>query len=289
MMVNNNIRGLTCLLFMVVNAYSAVTIPPERQIDAKVVRHITCPADQPLTMPTDVVLDSRNRLYVADGVNDRVIRFTADGKVDKIIAQPGNTKLNQPVGLGIDHKDQLWIADTGNHRIVVVSSDGKMLQNIQLPVSDQDRPADPTDIAVTTDGKRAYIVDNNNNRLLIRENASGKWKILGRKGRGLGQFEYPFLACIGIEDYFYVVEVMGSRIQRISPSDRWSGLIGSWGVELGQLYRPKGIAADIKGNIYVSDSVLQVIQVFGPWGRIKGVLCNDQGQPLRFVRVERVT
>ena len=75
---------------------------------------------------------------------------------------------------------------------------------------------------------------------------------------------------------------MGSRIQRISPTDRWSGLIGGWGVELGQFYRPKGVAADKEGRVFVSDSTLKVIQVFGPWGRVNGVLCNEQGELLRF-------
>ncbi len=261
---------------------AAVEIPPEKRINAEIVRHLKGPADQPLMMPTDVILDSKNRVYVADGVNNRVVRFSAEGKVDKIIVQPGGKKLNQPLGLGIDPNDRLWIADTGEHRVVVVSSDGELIETIDLPSSDLLNPFDPTDVAVTADGLRSYIVDNNNHRLIIRENNNGQLKFIGRKGRALGQFEYPFMICIGTEGYVYVNEVMGARVQRVSPTDRWSGLIGSWGVELGQFYRPKGIASDAKGRIYVSDSTLQVIQVFGPWGRIEGLLCDKMGQPLRF-------
>jgi sugar lactone lactonase YvrE len=76
--------------------------------------------------------------------------------------------------------------------------------------------------------------------------------------------------------------VIGSRLQTISPTDRWAGEIGRWGIELGQLYRPKGVAADAKGRIFVSDSTTAVVQVFGPRGALEGVLTDKDGAPLRF-------
>jgi sugar lactone lactonase YvrE len=160
------------------------------------------------------------------------------------------------------------------HEIIPIPAD--------LPQSPAAHPPDPTDLALTADHKRCYVIDNDNHRLLIRENDTGQWKAMGRQGRSLGQFQYPFTVCLGTENYVYICESMGARIQRISPTDRWSGLIGSWGVELGKFYRPKGVVADGQGKIFVSDSTLQVIQVFGPWGRIKGALCDQLGNLLRF-------
>ena len=282
MKLRNWLCGLMWLLVTAVNVPAVVTIPLENRINAETVQYLTGPADQPLTMPTDVALDSQDQVYVADGVNDRIVRFTVEGKWDKIIVQPGGEKFDLPVGIGIDPNDRLWIADTGNHRVVVVSSEGELIEIINLPPSELGNQTKPTDVAITVDGRRSYIVDNKNHRLIIRENNSGQLKFMGSRGRSLGKFEYPFMVCIGIEDYVYVNEVMGSRVQQVSPNDRWSGLIGNWGVELGQFYRPKGIAADAKGRIYVSDSTMQVIQVFGPRGRIEGVLCDIAGQPLRF-------
>jgi len=276
------IIGLMGLIAAESSIAGAQNIPPKNRINARVVRYLTAPADQPLVMPTDVALDSNNRVYVADGVNDRIIRFTPQGAVDLIMTAPSGEKLNQPVGLAIDPNDQLWIADSGNHRVVVISPEGIHINSMDLPPAAHGEPPDPTDLAISSFGRRCYVVDNNNHRLLIRDNLTGNWTIMGQKGRALGQFDYPMMICIGIEQYIYLTETMGSRIQRISPTDRWSGLIGGWGVELGQLYRPKGIAADKDGRIFVSDSTLQVIQVFGPWGRVNGVLCDEQGRTLRF-------
>jgi sugar lactone lactonase YvrE len=90
------------------------------------------------------------------------------------------------------------------------------------------------------------------------------------------------MICMGAEDYVYVTEVLGARVQRISPSDRWAGQVSRWGVELGQLYRPKGIAADDDGRLYVSDSTLGVVQVFSSRGITEGALTDEVGNALRF-------
>ncbi|MCF7957199.1 MAG: NHL repeat-containing protein [Phycisphaerae bacterium] len=275
--------GVICFLSMSITLQADIVIPATLKIDAVISHHIACPPEKPLVMPTDVALDNQDRIYVPDGVNDRIGGFTSTGQVDAIIDLKDDGQLDQPVGIAIDpNNNNLWIADSGHHRVVIVSPEGKLLENLDLPPGSKAHPTDPTDIAITSDGKRSYIIDNDNHRVLLRNNVTGKFTLMGRKGRSLGQFDYPFMACTGTEDYCYVVEVMGARIQRISPTGRWSGLISSWGVERGQMYRPKGIAADAKGNIYVSDSTLQVIQVFGPWGRFQGVLCDIHGHPLKF-------
>jgi len=274
--------GLILLVWIVPNLVQAQEIPASRRIETTVLRYLTAPANQPMVMPTDVAIDSKDRVLVLDGVNNRVVRFGANGDFDRIIIPPEEFGLSQPLGLAVDSKDQLWLADTGHHRIVVLSSEAKLIESFELPADGQEHPAKPTDIALTPDNRRAYIVDNINHRLMIRDNETGAWKSMGKKGVALGQFDYPFMICTGIENYVYITEAMGARVQRVSPSDLWSGSIGTWGVELGQLYRPKGIVADASGRIFVGDSTMKVIQVFGPWGRIGGVLTDSPGQPLRL-------
>jgi hypothetical protein len=139
-------------------------------------------------------------------------------------------------------------------------------------------------LALSADGKICYVVDMTNHRLLKRDNSGngGPWKAMGSGGRGLGQFQWPFVLCIGAENYVYVVETIGARLQEVSPDDQWAGTISTFGVELGQLYRPKGIAADAKGRIFVSDSTLNVIQVFGPRGSVEGALCDAAGNLIKF-------
>jgi DNA-binding beta-propeller fold protein YncE len=236
----------------------------------------------PMRMPTDVAVDSHGRIYVADGANDRVVRFAPDGRLDRVLHAIGGIPLKQPVGVSVDARDRAWIADSGNGRVLAVSPDGGIEETIPLPPAEGAARPDPTDVAVTPDDARLYVVDNDNHRLLVRDKVSGAWRSLGGEGRGLGRFQWPFMICIGSEGYVFVTEAIGARVQRLSPDDRWAGAIGRWGVQVGQLYRPKGIAADATGRLYVSDSTLGVIQVFQPRGEIEGVLTAADGTPLQF-------
>jgi tripartite motif-containing protein 71 len=43
-------------------------------------------------------------------------------------------------------------------------------------------------------------------------------------------------------------------------------IIGGWGVEKGEFFRPKGVAVDRNNRIYVSDGYMGVIQVFRSTG-----------------------
>ena len=259
---------------------AAPTIPADRRIEAKIVGTLTGPSDRPMRMPTDVAVDRTGRVYVADGTHDRVVRFTADGNVAGVIAKVGEQTLNRPVGLTTDGRDRLWIADTGNHRLVVVTPDGSQIETIALP--EAARPCDPTDVLVAPDGRRAYVVDNDNHRLLVRTAVDGRVDVLGDAGRGLGQFQWPFMICSGRDGDVFVSEAIGARVQRLNAQDRWVGQVGWWGAELGQLYRPKGIAADGAGRLFVGDSTLGVVQVFSPRGSVVGVLTNPDGTPLYF-------
>jgi len=271
-----------CAMAWSAAARADVAIPPSLRIEAEVTAIFEAPAENPLRMPTDVAVDAARRVYVADGTNDRIVRFARGGQVDALITKGGGRELKQPVGVSVDAQGRVWIADTGNGRILIIASNGQATESVSLPVPRGTDRTDPTDVAVTPDGKRAYVVDNDNHRLLLRDNANGLWTVLGSKGRGLGRFEWPFMVCVGAEGYVYVTEVINARVQRITPDDRWAGAIGRWGVEAGQLYRPKGVAADRQGRLYVSDSTLGVIQAFGARGVVEGVLTDGLGAPLRF-------
>lgn len=282
-MSNKGTLMLISLLLWTALAYGQIAVPADKRIDATITGILLAPPDKPMHMPTDVAVDPAGRVFVADGANDQIVVFDAKGQFDFLITQPGARKLSGPVALTVDPENQLWIADTGNHRLLVLTARGKFVEQIDLPELDNaTHQPRPTGLAITADAKRTYVVDSANHRVMIRDNIEKQWISLGRFGRSLGQFQWPFMVCIGLENYVYITEVIGARVQRISPGDRWSGRVGRWGVQLGQLYRPKGIVADTAGRIFVSDSTLGVVQVFDPRGTIQGVLTDQQGQVLRF-------
>jgi DNA-binding beta-propeller fold protein YncE len=257
-------------------------IPLDQRIVATVTKTFGAPDKDPMQMPTDLAIDSHDNFIVADGARDRLAQFKADGTFIGYLYNVGNEYFARPVGVAFDAADNLWIADTANHHVLVVSGSGQLMTRIELPKSDDGKPAGPTSVAVTPDGSRAYIIDNANHRLLVRDNRTGVITPMGKSGRSLGQFEFPFMVCVGFQDYVFITEAVGARVQQISPQDRWAGTIGHVGVTLGDLYRPKGLAADARGRLFVGDSSLNVIQAFSPRGVVEGVLTDALGQPLKF-------
>jgi len=261
----------------------AVTPLPESYRVPATIRQTLTVENPTLHMPTDVAVDSHGNVYIADGARDRVVILSAAGRPRLATTRPVGQPLKRPVGLAVDAKDRIWIADTGSHRLLVLDEVGeRLVEKIDLPAVDEAHPAAPTGVAVTADLKRAYVVDNANHRLLIRDNISGQITSLGQGGTAVGQFQYPFKVACGLAGDVYISEAIGARLQIITREGRWAGPIGSWGVEIGQFYRPKGVAVGPDGRIFVSDSTLNVVQVFDGRGRVIGCLSDAEGRPLRF-------
>jgi DNA-binding beta-propeller fold protein YncE len=277
-----DLAALSVIVLAWTTARGVEPMPVEKRIAAKVVTTLT--AENPaMHMPTDVAVDSKGNVYVADGARDRIVTFSPEFKVRSATTRPAGRQLKRPVGLCVDARDNLWIADTGNHRLLVIGAGGEVVSDLALPKTDAGKDADPTDVVVTADGRRTYVVDNPNHRVLVRDNtADGAWTVLGRPGRGIGQFEYPFMAAIGKDGDVLITEAIGARVQTLTTQDRWAGAVGAWGVELGQFHRPKGVATDAAGRIFVSDSTFNVVQVFDPRGQVEGVLTDDNGRPFYF-------
>jgi DNA-binding CsgD family transcriptional regulator/sugar lactone lactonase YvrE len=69
-----------------------------------------------LNSPQGLAVDSAGSVYIADTLNNRVRRVTADGTITTV-AGAGEAKLNFPTGLAIGFSDTLFIADTGNNLV----------------------------------------------------------------------------------------------------------------------------------------------------------------------------
>ena len=259
----------------------AEPIPADKQVPMRTVHYLAAPEATPLHLPTDVAVGREGRTFVADGANDRIVYFTAAGDYAGAVAQLGNVTFDQPLGIATDNLGNLWIADAGHRRLVCLDPNLQLRELIDLP-SEPNQPADATDVAVSNGAARCYVVDNDNQRIMVYDRGKGTWQNLGERGKALGQFQWPFMICLGLENYLYVSEAIGARVQRINPDERWSGQLGSWGVELGHFYRPKGLAADRRGRLFVSDSTFGVIQIFGPWGELIGAVTGENGQIMQF-------
>ena len=234
--------------------------------------------------PTDVAVGKDNAIYVVDGVNNRIKVFNEKGDFKFSFGGKGTAQgtFDTPVGITVDSNGQVYVADTGNRRIQIFTPDGKYKNQIALTSENVKKSRDPVDVAVDESLNRLYISDNDNHQILVYTLPDHRLlSVWGSEGSDMQQFRYPFLMDSDNGGTVFIVDVFNTRVQQWREH---SGLrsIGEWGVDLGQLYRPKGVCLDENGLVFVSDSVLGVIQLFYSDGSFKAVLGTEKGEVLKW-------
>lgn len=265
---------------LVSGANNTGKVPKIRVLSRK---FITGPADRPFHLPTDAATGPDSNVYILDGVNHRVLIYTADGRLQSEFGAKGSEpgRLNMPLGIAAGSERTIYVADSGNHRFQIFDGDGTLIQAVPLPASPE-HPADPSDLAVDVTSNRLYIADNDNHKIHVYDLAEKTFAVaIGTHGKFELQFRYPFLIDTSAQGYLLVVEPINTRVQVINSRGKFIRFIGSWGVRPGQLFRPKGVAV-MKDSVFVSDSYLGRVQVFGLDGGFRGILADSEGTPLGF-------
>ena len=242
--------------------------------------------------PSDVAVGRDHLIYVVDGVNNRIVVFDESGKMSFSFGTKGSERgqFNAPLGITVDRSGTVYVADTGNRRVQVFTPRGSCTSVVPVASAAGEKPADPVDCAVDDQRQRFYVVDNDNHHLLVYSLTDGKllerW---GSEGDGTRAFRYPFLTAIGTDTAVLVVDVLNTRVQVWSPRGEVISSIGQYGVDLGQLYRPKGVCIDGDNAVFVSDSYLGAIQTFNRFGNFKSVLADEQKNVLLWTTPVGIT
>jgi len=252
------------------------------RFQAKSEQTFRSPPSQPLLMPTAVAVAEDGRIFVADGVNDRIVEFGANGEFNGEIRAVGDHQLHRPMSVKIDATGSLWIADTGNQRILVRRQDGALERVITLPVDGQVMTTDITDLALTSGHQYLWAVDNDHHRLVRINLQSSESASMGGRGSEMGRFQFPFMLASGPNDSIFVTDTLNGRVLRLSDPSILPHGIGSYGVDAGQLYRPKGIAVDSMNRVWIADGPLGVVQVFDTDGTFLGIVRDVNGDVLHF-------
>ena len=246
-----------------------------------------------LRHPSDVLIDDQGRVFVLDGVNNRVAVFDRAGKFLYDFGRGGSEagELDNPLGMAMDSVGNIYIADTGNARVQRFSSRGDYIGHIDLPMKKGYPRPDATDVAVDDTRALLYIVDNDSHQVLVYDLRKDRFRRpMGGMGMKGGEFRYPFSIYLDQKGTIYVVDVINTAVKSFLPDEkrRFDASIGKWGVEKGELFRPKGVAVDAMNRVFVSDSFLGALQVFDTQGRFLAPLNDEQGKVRKFVTPTRL-
>jgi sugar lactone lactonase YvrE len=234
-----------------------------------------------LLQPSDVAVGKDHLIYVMDGVNNRVVVFDQEGNLSFTFGGKGsgNGLFNAPLGITSDGQGNVYVADSGNRRVQIFSPRGQFKSLFTVTSQPGEKPADPVDLALDEGRKRIYVVDNDNHRILVYSLTD--YKLLeswSSEGEGMQRLRHPFFTALAKDTSLLVVDVLNTRVQVWTPQGEAVSSIGTYGVDLGQLYRPKGVCVDKDNSIYVSDSYVGAIQTFNRYGHFKTVVGDETGK-----------
>ncbi len=190
--------------------------------------------------------------------------------------------LAKPFGVAADSKGRIYAADTG-HAQVFVFDVGKKLVQI-LP----GKFVMPMAVAVD-DGDRVFVVDS---KLHQVTSISVSWQVEGVFGAE--QLERPVAAAIDDENRFlYVVDAKASRVA-VFDADRFTFLryLGKPSDPLdpaeGTFSTPLGAAVDGDGNVFVTDTLNDRVQMFDADGGFVQMFGKQGVAPGTFMRAKGI-
>ncbi len=243
------------------------------------------------SFPFGVTVDPRGRVFVADDINHRVLRFGPQPAY-KYRARwghygTGRGQLAYPRAIASDAAGALYVTNTGNDRIDVFDRTGRLLRSFGLSGRGSSQFNTPLGITADRNGFRA-VADSVNGRVTLLNADGTVASVWGSPAPGPTILRQPVAVAFDAAGNAYVLD---QRRARIFVFARGTGLpartIASQGSGPAQLLSPSAIAIDDRGIITVADTANQRIAHFridglylGSWtgaGKVRGVAVTPDG------------
>ena len=212
--------------------------------------------------PSAVITDSIHRIFVADpGAKTVHIFDFAHSKYDRLDRR--GDRLQVPVALAVDGQDNVYVVDQISRTVLVYDSAGKFRRYLGKLRGGESYFDNPAGIAVDKAARRIYVCDRQGHMIFVMDERGKLIRKLGSRGAGSrpGEFRFPSQVVVAGGELF-VLDTGNTRIQVFDTAGHFRRALN-----LGYADRSTGLAVDNRGNIYISDSGLNQIQVLNHEGQ----------------------
>lgn len=216
-----------------------------------------------LLRPYSIAADSRGRVIVTDPGAAGIHIFDFKEKKYKFLYRWDRDKdpLLTPQCVAVDAQDNFYVTDSVAGKIFVFDSNGKFRHVLGSIKGKEGYFKRPTGIAVDSNAQRIYVTDTLRDKVFILDLEGNVLTSFGKRGAGLGEFNLPTEVHLQ-GDNVAVVDALNFRVEFFDRAGVYRFSIGTMGDGPGQVYRPKGVAFDSEGHLYVVEGLANVVQVF---------------------------
>ena len=216
-----------------------------------------------LQRPHAGVVDDAGRVYVTDVSRAAVYVFDEPAGTLSVWEQAANAAhFVAPIGIALGANDEILIADAQLGYVVRLNREGK-----PVGAFGKGQLVRPTGLARDPVRGRVYVADTHGHDIKMFSDQGELLSTIGKRGEAPGEFNSPTLLTFA-GDKLYVADTLNARIQVLSPDGQSLQVFGDRGVFVGDMPRPKGVAVDKDGNIYVVESYFDYLLVFNGEGTL---------------------
>ena len=232
-----------------------------------------------LAKPFGVAFDPQGRVLVTDTPLGALFRFDRENHIADVFGTKGSVTLNAPLGLDVGPDGVAYVADVGLKQVVALGPEGD-LRGVYGKAGDLENP---TDAALSPDGKRLFVADSKAHRIVIFDVATGgKLSAFGQRGEKEGELNFPTSLAFDLAGNLLVVDQLNARIQVLTEDGRYLERFGGLGVGFANFVRPKDVAVDELGLVYATDAAFNNVQIFDPDYRLLTFVGAGGAQPGYF-------
>jgi DNA-binding beta-propeller fold protein YncE len=215
-----------------------------------------------LKSPSAVVTDSNHHIFVADP-GARSVHIFDFIRSKYSLLEGGSDRLGSPGSLAVDGHDRLYVVDQNSRTILIYDPMGKFRGYVGKLRGGESYFDSPAGIAIDKTTGRIYVCDQRRHMIIVMDDRGRFISKVGTRGGGNrpGEFRLPSQAVVSGDELF-VLDAGNTRIQIFDTAGHYRRTIN-----LDYADSRSGLAVDKEGNVYVSDSVLNQIQVFGHDGQ----------------------
>jgi hypothetical protein len=208
-----------------------------------------------LQEPSGLVTDAAGRVYLTDAANGGIFVFDENGEYDRALFKRGEHPLENPTAITLSENGRtIYVLDPPRNAVVALDREGGVNQTITLPEENMQ----PCAISVI------------NNQLYVLGSRQHRVRILSPAGRPRGELQWEGVniptafTYDPIQRLFLVANPKFMAVQAFNEEGVNLGSFGQLGEEVDQMERIDSLFTDPQGLVYVVDSRLGKVIVFGP-------------------------
>lgn len=217
--------------------------------------------ERSLNKPYGISLHN-GKIYICDTMLGGLIIVDLNNSTFENFIPKGLGKLKKPINCFTDTNGKLFVTDTERQQVIVFDENGNYLTS--FGEKEEVKPID-----VYTDNNSIWVADLKNHKVMVYDKGNYEFQYsIPKETADTAAILYSPTNITIMNNNLYVSDFGDFNVKVYTKEGNYIRTVGSYGRNLGQFVRQKGIAVDREENLYVVDAGFENVQIFDKEGQL---------------------